>query len=159
MGRTIDNGDNIIDSRDVIRRVEELETERQDLADAVDEAQEAEDDAVRDEADTTATSAALEEATAALTAWDESDEARELAAIKAFAEEGEQNLSDWRHGETLIADHYFTQYAQELAEDVGAVGRDLQWPLMHIDWDAAADALKADYTSLTWDGAEYWGRS
>lgn len=60
---------------------------------------------------------------------------------------------------TLIADWYFKDYAQDLAEDIGAIGSDLQWPLYHIDWDAAANDLKMDYWSVTIDGREFWGRS
>ena len=71
------------------------------------------------------------------------DEAEELAALKALAEEGENSAGDWEHGATLIREDYFETYAQELAEDIGAVPKDLSWPACHIDWEAAADALKA----------------
>jgi antirestriction protein len=35
-------------------------------------------------------------------------------------------------------------YAEELADDIGAIPDDLSWPLTHIDWDAAARDLEYD---------------
>ena len=59
---------------------------------------------------------------------------------------------------TLVSESYFKDYAQEMAENVGAISRNEQWPLNHIDWNAAAEALKTDYASITIDGNEYWYR-
>jgi antirestriction protein len=94
-----------------------------------------------------------------LEALDERDDDEEavLAALKALAEQGE-TLADWQYGETLIRDSYFTEYAKDLADDIGAIDRDANWPLTHIDWEAAADDLKQDYTELDFDGVAYWGR-
>jgi hypothetical protein len=136
---TISNTDDIIDSRDVIKRIEELESDRQALVDALEGVQTEED------------KLALEE-------WDNGDEAEELKALKALAEEA-SGSGDWGYGESLIRDSYFEQYAQELARDIGAIAVDVEWPLMHIDWEAAAAALKQDYTSVDFDGVEYWIRS
>lgn len=88
------------------------------------------------------------------------DDEDELTILKAFEQEltdifGNMALVD---GVTLIRDSYFENYAQELAEDIGAIGHDLQWPLYHIDWEAAANSLKMDYTLVAFDGVEYWGR-
>lgn len=60
---------------------------------------------------------------------------------------------------TLIAADYFVQYAEELAEDIGAIDRDASWPLNRIDWDAAANDLKADYSEADLDGYTYYIRS
>lgn len=77
-----------------------------------------------------------------------------------------QELADYwdevqlRDGLTLIHDRYFTEYARELAKDIGAIERKANWPLNHIDWKAAADELKHDYTEVDVevDGIEdtYW---
>lgn len=67
--------------------------------------------------------------------------------------------SDWKYGEALIRDSYFATYAEELASDIGAIDRNAKWPLSHIDWEAAADELKMDYTAIDFDGVEYWIRS
>ena len=56
-------------------------------------------------------------------------------------------------------DSYFEQYAQELAEDIGAVQKEATWPNQYIDWEAAADALKQDYMRVTYGETEYWIRT
>lgn len=61
-----------------------------------------------------------------------------------------------REGSTLIAEEYFETYAQDYAESTGAISSENQWPLSYIDWDAAADALKQDYTSVELDGTTYY---
>jgi hypothetical protein len=68
-------------------------------------------------------------------------------------------IPDWIYGETLIAESYFVEYAQELAHGIGAVNDDHGWPLMHINWDAAAEALKADYVELEILGSTYLARA
>ena len=143
MTTEITNSDDLIDSRDVIARIEELQDERDTAIirndeDSWDEAEQA----------------------AAFAKWaDENPEdAAELAALKALADEAEGYAPDWQHGETLIRESYFVTYAEQLAEDIGAIDRNAQWPLMHIDWDAAADALKQDYTAVEFDGVTYYVR-
>lgn len=64
---------------------------------------------------------------------------------------------DW-YPVTLIRDSYFTDYAQELAEDIGAIQRDQSWPISCIDWDRAARELRMDYTAVEFRGATYWTR-
>jgi len=150
------NTDDIIDSRDVIARIEELESEREALAEAAHEAcselrEEADEDRMADLAET------AEKAQDELTGWDE-DEGQELAALKALADDADGYCSDWAHGATLIRDSYFTEYAEELAGDIGAIDANAGWPARHIDWEAAADELKQDYTSVDFDGETYWMR-
>lgn len=82
----------------------------------------------------------------------------ELAALESLAEQAEGS-PDWSYGETLIRDSYFEDYARELAEDTGAVKSDAEWPLRHIDWEAAAEELREDYFSVDFDGVTYWVRS
>lgn len=65
---------------------------------------------------------------------------------------------DCRFGITLVHDKYFEQYAQQFAEDIGAIDRDPKWPYEHIDWTAAAEALQMDYTSVDISTEEYWFR-
>lgn len=84
-------------------------------------------------------------------------EREELAALRAIAKDGE-SAPDWQYGETFIPDAEFEDYARELAEDIGAIPSDYSWPASHIDWTAAADALRQDYTSYTFDGIDYLAR-
>lgn len=84
----------------------------------------------------------------------------ELRRLTALLEELEGNGGDeeWRgawYPVTLIRESHFEDYAQELAEDIGAIDRDAGWPLRHIDWEAAADELLIDYTSTEFDGVIY----
>jgi hypothetical protein len=58
----------------------------------------------------------------------------------------------------LIADSDFEDYARQLAEDIGAVPSDGSWPVSCIDWERAADELRADYTTITYDGEDYLTR-
>lgn len=119
---TPSNSDDTIDSRDVIARIEELESflETEGLLN--------------------------------------SDAAEELHTLRTLAEEASGYASDWRHGGTLIRDSYFEDYAQELADDIGAVDSSASWPVNCIDWEQAARELQMDYTSVDFDGVTYWIR-
>ena len=85
------------------------------------------------------------------------DETEELAALQALAEN--VNHPDWKDGVALIRDEYFVTYAQELAEDLGMSRHSADWPFCHIDWDAAADSLRQDYSRIDFAGETYWMRS
>jgi len=135
---SISEGQDIIDSRDVIARIAELESDAESSRECD------HTDARRGEDGTCPV------------CFNEDDHA-ELLTLLTLQEEAE-GCPDWLHGEALIADHYFETYARELAEDIGAIGRDLAWPACHIDWEAAADALRMDYTSVTFGETEYWIR-
>lgn len=85
----------------------------------------------------------------------EEDEKDELEAIKELADCG---IEDWEYGAALIHEDYFTEYAQELAEDIGAIDRNASWPMPYIDWDEAANALKPDYICVKYLGEWYYVR-
>ena len=90
---------------------------------------------------------------------DTTDLEAELEALEAFAEEASEYAPDWHYGETIIHEDYFTQYAQELSDELSLRdGAMAQWPFMHIDWEAAADALKADYSEVEFNGVTYYIR-
>ena len=124
-----DNGDDTIDSRDVIDRIAMIEA---DLADELDEL---DPEFVPDE-----------------------DLTEELRILKALADEGEAAY-DWPHGETLIRDSYFEDYARELAADIGAIKEGAGWPNNCIDWEEAAYLLKEDYTTVSFGDVTYWIRA
>ena len=118
--------DNVIDSREIIERIEEL----------------------REELDETPTPAGKDELYA------------ELRALEELDSDGRNTSAEWEHGVTLINDSYFVEYAQELAEDIGAIGRggDTSWPMYCIDWDWAARELQHDYWPVEFDGQTFWFR-
>lgn len=77
--------------------------------------------------------------------------------LEALAGEGGDHK--WRgtwYPAYLVADAHFIDYAKRLAEDIGALDPHAGWPVRHIDWDAAADALKADYSAIEVNGTTYW---
>ena len=86
------------------------------------------------------------------------DTAAELSTAYLLAEELQHYAEDYQYGETVVADYYFVQFAQELAEDIGAIDPNASWPLSYIDWDAAADALKQDYSAIDFEGRRWWVR-
>ena len=160
--RSIDNSQDIIDSRDVISRIEELEGDREALVDAVSEAQETLD-ASTDDADRMSCQITLREAQDELTEWGDSDEAKELKCLKALADEME-NECEWESGTALIRESYFEDYARQTAEDLGLISSDTQWPATCIDWEMAAKELLNDYSTVTFkdedgEGVDYYYRS
>jgi hypothetical protein len=126
----IDNNEQIIDSRDVVERITFLRNEIADL--------ELNDNEFTDEIEN------LKE---------------ELTKLKILDEDGRNEFSEeWEYGVGLIHEDYFVEYAEQLAEDIGAIDKSAGWPSNYIDWDAAASALKVDYNPIDFDGETYWAR-
>ena len=122
---TIDLTADIIDVRDIIARVEELESD----VDAIGEGEH-------------------------IAEW------KALTSILVDLQ-GMGGDEKWRghwYPLTLIRESYFRTYAEELADDIGAVPRNAQWPLTCIDWEQAARELRYDYSAIDIDGATYWTR-
>lgn len=154
--RNIDNTEDILDSRDVIARRDELKEEREALAQAVADAGVNLAEAEMEGEDAATIESEGKDAIQALADWD-AENAEELADLEAFIAEG---TSEWEYGETLIRDTHFRDYTQELAEECGDIDfRKLSWPLTCIDWDQAARELQYDYTSADFAGVAYWFRS
>ena len=82
------------------------------------------------------------------------DDLHEYKALRELRDEAEGS-PDWKYGETLIRESYFTEYAQQLAEDVCEMPDDNRWPFYCIDWEWAARELKHDYMSVDFDGITY----
>ena len=135
MARQVSSFDDIIDSRGVIAYIEELESLLSDVDEERASTGEPDDGTYDEERET-------------------------LAALKALEEEASAS-SDWTYGETLIRDSYFQTYAEELADDIGAIDPNLsgRWPYTCIDWEQAARELQMDYMSVDFDGVTYWIRA
>lgn len=132
----------IIDVRDIIARIEELEAEYQPISDS-------DDDAARE-------------------AWDNTEEGKELSMLLELMEEmkgyggDEQWRGDW-YPVTLIRETYFTDYIKELIHDCYEMPKGMHggdWPYRHMtfDYEAAADEAKVDYTTVEIDGVDYFFR-
>lgn len=159
----IDNSADVIDSRDIIARVEWLEEldEASRTCDVCGEPIEAETDSPThtDTGDIRCNSGDGIDSVATPSGEPlDEDERHELAALQELAGEAD-GTPDWTYGETLIRDTYFEDYARELAEDIGAVDPNAGWPAYCIDWERAARELRMDYTAVDFDGVTYWVRS
>lgn len=200
---TITNSEDVIDSRDIIDRIEELQEKRQpwaagwnmpgympDSEPAAFSGWESARSYLRDEIERAAEETdnkeeakALQETAERVDALNDGDEfgettgtyhwwltnlgadagldrdeSEELAALEKLTEEASDYAADWDYGETLIRDSYFKEYAQQLADDIGAINPDARWPNNCIDWERAARELQSDYTAVDFDGVTYWVR-
>lgn len=128
----LDLTDDVIDVRDIIARIEELEVAIEAYAEKMGDWQ----------------------ANA-----DNTEELETLTTIMAeLAGNGgdEEWRGDW-YPVTLIRDSYFTDYARELLEDCGDIPRNLP-DYIKIDWDATAENIRVDYTACEINGVTYWYR-
>lgn len=139
----LDLSDNVIDVRNIIERVEELESNRDENVSGAPDGTETPDPE----------------------GWPVAfpEDAAELKLLTQLLAElaGYGGDEQWRgnwYPLTLIRDTYFTEYAQELAEDCGMVKEGATWPKNCIDWDEAARQLKQDYSTVDVDGTEYFYR-
>jgi antirestriction protein len=120
--------DDVIDVRDIIQRIEELEEliEGEGCEEACNEYRE----------ELTLLSNIMEE-------------------MKGYGGD-EQWRGDW-YPLTLIRESHFTDYVQEMLEDCGEIPKDLPH-YIHIDWQATARDVQVDYTPIDVDGATYFYR-
>lgn len=132
----IDNYQDIIDVRDIIQRVEDLEE---------------------------TSNGSVKDGSAGAEYEGHEDDHEEYAELIELLEDLKGNGGDeqWRgdwYPVTLVRDSYFKNYAMDLAEDIGAIPSEYTWPASCIDWVSAARELQMDYTSVEYDGVTYWYR-
>lgn len=134
---TVDLSADVIDVRDIIARVLELRDEREEY----------------------------NEKMGSPDAWDgvPDGEPEELAMLEDILSElagyggDEEFEGDW-YPITLIAESYFQEYAQDLAEECGMVDTSARWPMTCIDWEQAARELQMDYSNILIHDSTYWYR-
>ncbi len=80
---------------------------------------------------------------------EQQNELDELEAV--ISEIGEDNAED---GVTLIPESEFVEYAEELLKDCGELPRDIPHYIV-IDWEATADNIKQDYSTLSFERVTY----
>lgn len=140
----------IIDTRDLNERMEEL----QELRDTL--------EAVRDERkflgdSPSSTKKEIDDADLAVKEAELDFCETEAAELKEL-EELESEVSEWRDGNTLIHESEFVDYCKGLCEDCGDVPRNIPH-YIEINWEAAADNIKSDYSEVTYQGETYYVRS
>ena len=138
MPNTISNSDDTIDSRDVIARIEELTDKRDNWpVDGIEEP--------------------TQEQRAAAWIAECEGEHDELTDLVALQEQAEGYTPDWKYGETLVRDSYFTEYVEEMLKECGDLPQDIPHYIV-IDWDATANNVRMDYTSVEFGDVTYWTR-
>lgn len=138
MTNTISNSDDIIDSRDVIERIEELRGELEAYHDA--------------QETTLSFEYALQDAA---NFPDHGEEYDELRALEKLQEEAEDYSPDWKYGAQLIRYDYFEQAMDDMVADCYELPKDLPfWMTITYDYDA----LKQDYTEVDFGGVSYFVR-
>lgn len=167
---------NIIDTRDLYKRQQELQDLKYAVGNAEEALQEAQDDLAAHSSEISPDDSEEEQE-------DHAEKTEELEEAVSDAEEAladaqndfgpdEQTeleeLNDlenevggeWQHGETMIPEDKFEDYARQFAEDIGALkGVGDKWPCTCIDWEQAAKELAMDYTTVTYQGTEYLVRA
>lgn len=134
---TVDLSVDVIDVRDIIARVLELRDERDEY----------------------------NEKMGSPDAWDgvPDGDPEELAMLEDILSElagyggDEEFEGDW-YPLGLVADSYFQEYTQNLAEECGMVDTNARWPMTCIDWEQAARELQMDYSNILIHGSTYWYR-
>ena len=175
MKNKFDWGYDMIDSRDLIARHEDLQDEYDGLVSDLKDVNEAyveyqdkcagavEFDQEEFDNDVDDLQKDIDEAQEALDQFNQSYEKDELDTLTEVISQGEDS-PDWNHGTALIHENYFTQYTQDLIEDTCEVPAEFssgKWPWTHmnLDYEAAAEELKQDYTTIDADGHTYYLRS
>ena len=87
----------------------------------------------------------------------------EATRLEKLIKQGESCSSDWNHGLGLTHEDSFVEYTKESIEnnydDINTNSN--EWPYRHmkIDFEAAAEELKQDYTAIDFDGETYYIRA
>lgn len=154
--RDIRIGDDIIDSREIIAHIEDLEDDIRGYEEGIEEIDEQLEVLSDDESDLAEVNQdALE--TEKQEYEEEIRELREELEPWLTIREAFEGQSDWDYGEALIHERHFPQYAKELAEDIYEIPD--HWPFDSINWDAVAQDLQVDYTEVDVEGHTYWMRA
>lgn len=168
-------GDDIIDSRDIQARFEELNDECESLVNSLEEAEkdfkeylETADEELTEkcedfEANCKTFRETIDVAKDSLAAFNQSFDKDELDTLTEVIRQGEDS-PDWSYGECLIHESYFTQYIEDLIKDCYEMPKELQsgrWPWNHfsLDYEGAAEEAKSDYFEIDVNGHTYFIRS
>lgn len=88
---------------------------------------------------------------------EEKKEYNELCRLRQeLVDNGGEDL--WKWGYSFIRDNYFPDYAQEFAEEIGAIDEKQYWLTCHIDWAGVARDMQMDYWDVEIFGNLYWTR-
>jgi len=136
----ISSTDNIIDSRDVAKRLEDLEADRDMYLSDIEEAKN------------------LEEENTYINAleWFDTEYIDEINELRELMNDI-MELRGWEDGLTLVHEDYFTKFVIQELKDVGDLPRDLPW-YIEIDEEATVNNLKDEYIPIEFDNTTYYVR-
>ena len=128
------SGEDVLDTRDLDAKLDELESLQSDY----DDCEDLDEDGVKTVEPLDVVSAQM------------------LKALRELKDE----VGGWHHGTGLIRETYWREYCQQLADDMGYTGGDRNSnPLLdYVDWDQWADALTADYSVAEINGVTFYWR-
>ena len=81
----------------------------------------------------------------------------EIDEMDSFIQEI-NDYGDYEYGTPIIRDYHFEDYCQEMLKDSGDIPDSFP-SYITIDWSDTAENLKADYVSAMWGGNEYYIRT
>ncbi len=126
-----------LDTRDLQERLEELEGERTDLQEAVNDAEgEEEKQTAQEELDS----------------W-EGDNLDELEALRGLRDE----VGEWDDGNLLVPEEDWIDYVEEMLKDYGYLPPEIPW-YIEIDWEKTAENIAQDYGTVEYMGTTYYYR-
>ena len=70
----------------------------------------------------------------------------------------EDEITEFSFGETLIPNDDFTEYCKDMVEDCYNLKDVPDFIKYHINWDGVASDLEVDYRSVTYQGETYFYR-
>lgn len=158
---------NTIDTRDLYKRQQELQDLKDALGSARGELKEAEDAlAAHDTGEVAPDDGQWQEEHDELESNVETAQSAVDDAVNEFGTEEQEELEEldnleseigrsWRDGETMIPEDEFEDYARELADDIGGT-KGNEWPFTCIDWERAAHELAQDYSTVSYQGTDYY---
>lgn len=135
MDMNFDGTDDIMDTRDITVRIQELKDEWSEVT----------------ENDFEDYNLSYDDLKVGLS----EEDAEELLALMELQEEAGSSYFD--NEESFISDEYFTEYAQDMIKEVGYISAEVpSW--IEIDWERTAQNVRVDYTSFEFRGTTYWIR-
>ena len=142
---SVSSNDTYIDPRDVEIEAEQYDSDIYDKEEEINEAKaELEDEDATDE------QVALELKISAL-----EDELTEIKEEGESIMELRDDCDSYARGSSLINESYFTEYCEEFAYDCGEISRDGSMAV-YVDWDRYAEDCKMDYTTITFEGTDFY---
>jgi hypothetical protein len=129
---------NIIDTRDLNTKLEEMEETVEYMISLKEEINDAIEQEVIIE---------LQEEYNDLKEDFDNEEYNELLNMK-------DEITEWENGVTLISEDSFVDYVMEMLVDIGDLPRDIPW-YIDIDEEKTAENIRVDYSCIEYQGIEY----